>query len=155
MAAPASNNKVPELFTEKKTVWSIPQTKPVPSKNWDSYNLGSPSILVTWFYITQAFKNETRSIQDSWIQLVTSVGYTYQGVTTALLWDLYLRSRILLWEIQSAPWLNRLQYKMRCRVNLNTPLVIPLINFKQTLGNGHHSFHKYLYGCQHIWHRWF
>ena len=41
--------------------------------NWEGYNLGVHSSLVTRFHITLAFKNETRAVQAS-----KSVGYTRQ-----------------------------------------------------------------------------
>ena len=46
---------------------------------WGAYNLGVRSTLVTWFHLTKYFKQETRDANTSQINLVTFVGYTYQG----------------------------------------------------------------------------
>ena len=46
----------------------------VSSKNWEAYNLGLHSTLITRFHLTQAFTKKTRAAQASQNHLVNSVG---------------------------------------------------------------------------------
>ena len=63
-----------------------PRQKQYPPRNGGGYNLGVRSTLVTWFYLIQDFKNETRAAQASQIDLVTSSGYTRQDEAANSLW---------------------------------------------------------------------
>ena len=51
----------PWTFSDNWTAWGIPHTKKVSYKNWESYNLGVNSILVTRFHCTQQLRNTGRS----------------------------------------------------------------------------------------------
>ena len=135
----------PWNFRDYWTAWGVAQTKIVSSNNRETYNLGVCWIFVTLFHLTQAFKNETRALQDSQTHLVTYVDYNFQGeLPMSFRVNSFLEKHFCSHTNMPAGWSER---EVIPESSSSTDTHHPFSwHWYHTLGNIHHIFHQAIHG---------